>query len=208
MSVSSSARQNDLRTSRGASRGFKGIPVFGHDQTEGEPLPGTVDESSFLEALPLVEVARSWGIEVGIYDIRLKPRSAGYYQPGESIGLGVENLSTWAHELCHLADDRLGTLKTSDQPSREIVAELGGAVLLECIGERSASDRGGAYEYLARHCEATGADLLTTCTALIDRTCACVALILDTAEQLAAALPAVAAPAPGHGLEVSTTPPA
>jgi hypothetical protein len=126
----------------------------------------------------------------------------------ESIGLGVENLSTWAHELVHAADDRLGTLKTSDQPSREIVAELGGAVLLECIGERFASDRGGAYEYLARHCEATGADLLATCTALIDRTCACVALILDTAEQLAAALPAVAAPAPGYGIEGSTTPPA
>ena len=81
-------------------RGFKAIPVFGYDQTEGEPLPATVDEASFLEALPLVEVARSWGLEVGIYDIRLRPRAAGYYQQGESIGLGVENLSTWGHELC------------------------------------------------------------------------------------------------------------
>jgi hypothetical protein len=34
----------------------------------------------------------------------------GSYCPGFSIALGVENLSTWAHELLHAADHRRGTL--------------------------------------------------------------------------------------------------
>ena len=45
---------------------------------------------------------------------------------GASIALGVENLSTWAHEFIHAADDRLGHLTENGQHWRaEAVAELG-----------------------------------------------------------------------------------
>jgi len=40
-------------------------PDFGYDQTEGKPLPPADPEgASWVEALPLIEVAREWGLSV------------------------------------------------------------------------------------------------------------------------------------------------
>jgi len=66
------------------------------------------------------------------------------------------------------------------------VAELGGAVLLECLGQTVESDRGGAYRYITTYCERHSRDLLSVCTELLDRTCAAVELILKTATELEA----------------------
>jgi hypothetical protein len=164
--------------------GFRDVPVFGYSQTEGEPLPHESRERAFLEALPLVEVARAWGLAVEASDAGPAPTTRGVYTQGKGIRLHVRNLATWAHELVHVADDRLGQLAASAKVDREIVAELGGAVLLECIGEPVASDRGGAFVYLEAQCRAAGTDLFSACAALIDRTCACVSLILETAAQV------------------------
>jgi hypothetical protein len=67
----------------------------------------------------------------------------------------------------------------------EVVAELGGAILLECLGYATESDRGGAYEYLTRHCEEKKRSLLGACTELLERTCGCVGFLLDEAERVA-----------------------
>jgi hypothetical protein len=82
--------------------GFVCVPVFGYAQTEGDPLPGAEEEAAFLSALPLVEIARSWGLHVGTLAAEGTGR-LGYYRPGEAIAVGVENLSTWTHELLHYA---------------------------------------------------------------------------------------------------------
>jgi hypothetical protein len=59
----------------------------------------------------------------------------GKCRHGSGIALGVKNLSTWARELVHGADHRLGHLKERGRPWRsETVAEWGGAVLLEIFG--------------------------------------------------------------------------
>jgi len=158
--------------------GFKAIPVFGYEQTEGEPLPHESENRQFLEALPLVEVARHWGLDVAAGQY---PGTLGYYVPGRKIALAVSNLSTWTHELVHAADDRLGTLDQDDRIASEIVAELGGAVLLEALGRPDQSDRGGAFGYLQDQCAQDGRDLLTACLALVERVHACVQLILDQA---------------------------
>lgn len=50
--------------------GFVCVPVFGYSQTEGDPLPGAEEEAAFLSALPLVEVARSWGLRAGTFASR------------------------------------------------------------------------------------------------------------------------------------------
>ncbi|HEX3528084.1 MAG TPA: hypothetical protein VH988_13555 [Thermoanaerobaculia bacterium] len=165
--------------------GFQAIAVFGYDQTEGEPLPEREETAPFLEALPLLEVARHWGLRV----ISVSPdRHLGYYLPGVEIGLAVKNLATWTHELVHGADDRLGTLTRGrgQKLDNEVVAELGGAVLLECLGHMVESDRGGAYRYITVYCERHSRDLLSVCTELLDRTCAAVELILKTATELEA----------------------
>ena len=91
-------------------------------------------------------MAESWGITVDAYNGR-EGAALGKYRGGQSIALGVENLATWCHELVHAADDRAGTITKlpGQQLDNEVVAELGGAVLLEVLGLEADSDRGGAW---------------------------------------------------------------
>jgi hypothetical protein len=79
-------------------------------------------------------VAKAWNLSVSSFSGE-NAKYLGYYKHGQGIALGVENLSTWSHELIHAADDRLGHLEEKGQQwARETVAELGGAILLECLG--------------------------------------------------------------------------
>lgn len=132
--------------------GFTSAPVFGLNQTEGDPLPPPDPKvMAWLDSLPLVDVARSWGLTVAAYNGQ-KASYLGYYKHGQAIAMGVENLSTWAHELCHAADDQLGNLKERGQHWRsETVAELGGAILLETLGHDTDSDLGGCWKYVAAY---------------------------------------------------------
>ena len=168
--------------------GFKGIPVFAIEDTEGKPLPATDDRyGSWMQELPLLEVAQSWGVTVGTYS-GSDATPLGYFRHGtggQAIMLGVENLSTWAHECIHCAGDRLaGTRPKLDRAHEEIVAELGGAVLLECLGMSRDADLGGAYAYIQRYAAETKKDTVKVCIDLIRDTCERVKLILDTAEAL------------------------
>lgn len=100
--------------------------------------------------------------------------------------LGVENLSTWAHEMVHAADHRIEANKAKmDRAHKEIVAELGGAVLLECLGMSQDADLGGAYQYIQHYAAETKKDTVKVCIEVLDRVCDCVSLILDTAESTA-----------------------
>ena len=167
-------------------KGFKAGPRFGLEQTEGEPLPGPDPKvAAWLENLPLRDVAESWGLTVDAFNGD-RARYLGYYRHGQAIALGVENLSTWAHELCHAADDRAGTITKAhgQQPDNEIVAELGGAILLEVLGHHIESDRGGAWGYIGQYATKAKVDPIVACQRLLNRVCSAVALILDTADEL------------------------
>jgi len=95
--------------------GFSTAPVFPVECTEGDELPVDDPEvAQWMNSLPLLEVARSWGLKVDIYDGRDRG-AKGCYLRGREIALGVKNLSTWAHELIHAADDRLGHLTERGQ---------------------------------------------------------------------------------------------
>jgi len=164
--------------------GFKSVPVFRFADTEGEALPnGDTETRKFIDALPLREVASAWGLNVEAYNGRAN-KALGWYRSGSGIALGVENLSTWTHELIHAADDRLGKLGGSVRVDREIVAELGGAVLLQCMGEKVESDLGGAWEYIQSWCEHGKIHPLSACQKLLKRVCECVSLILDSADSV------------------------
>jgi len=165
--------------------GFTAIPVFGYSQTEGEPLPGAEAAQQFLDRLPFLEVARAWNLDVETYSGERSP-AAGVYAAGRRISLGVANLSTWAHELVHAADDRLGSNLHSyaGRPDAEIVAQFGAAVLLECVGETVASDRGRTFAYVESYAEETGRTVVGASSALLDRVCGCVELILKVAAEV------------------------
>jgi hypothetical protein len=164
--------------------GFLAVPVFGLHQTEGKPLPGAEEVPEFIDRLPLIEVARAWGLSVSTYAFDDAPDRAGFYTLGRGIALGVEDLSTWAHELMHAADDRLGN-PMQPKVAAEVVADFGSAILLEALGYSTESDRGGVYAYLLGFCKREKQSLLRACTALLDRTCAGVAFLLDEADALA-----------------------
>ena len=165
--------------------GFSSAPVFGIDQTEGDPLPPPDPEvTAWLDSLPLLEVTREWGLSVDAYNGR-PGAPLGRYRHAQGIAMGVQNLSTWAHEMCHAADDRLGNLQERGQHWRsETVAELGGAILLEALGYQTESDRGGCWEYVKAYATDAGIEPAAACQRVLKRTCDAVALILDTAESV------------------------
>ena len=173
--------------------GFKGTAVFGLEQTDGEPLPPPDPQAlRWVEELPLIKVARDWGLSVESFNGK-GASYLGAYRLHTGIALGVKNLSTWAHELVHAADHRNGKLKELGQHWRsETVAELGGAVLLQILGHPHDADLGGCWQYIQRYAEKAGLEVIDACGKVLQRTCEAVALILDTAEELRKGTEAVA----------------
>jgi hypothetical protein len=165
--------------------GFKHAVVFGLGQTDGEPLPPPDPAvTGWLETLPLMDVAKAWGLSVEAYNGR-RGAAMGRYRHGHSIALGVENLSTWSHEMIHAADDRLGKLTERGQHWRsETVAELGGAILLSVLGLEHDADLGGCWGYVEAYATDANIEPIAACQRVLKRTCDAVALILDTAEKL------------------------
>lgn len=164
--------------------GFRLTKVFGLEQTDifdpdaweaARPDNSTIRQ--FLDELPLRNVAEAWGLSLQAYNGK-GSNALGWYRHGSAIALGVSNLSTWAHELCHAADDRNGKLK-GDKKNTEIVAELGGAILLTVCGYEREADIGGAWSYITAWA-GTG-DPTAACMGVLTRACEAVALILETA---------------------------
>lgn len=179
--------EEDTEKERIVVYGFSGTAVFGVEQTEGDSLPNKDDTHEWLENLPLREVATSWGLSVEVFN-GLGARCLGQYRHGKGIALAVKDLSTWCHELVHAADHRNGLLKGS-KVKKEIVAELGGAVLLTMLGYEHEADLGGCWEYIQQYAGTDTENILKACGEVLDRTCGAVALILDTAAALSVSSP-------------------
>lgn len=172
--------------------GFRGVAVFGIEQTDivdqelwAKQNKDNEKADKFLSQLPLREVADAWGIKLQAYKGQ-KARGAGWYsRTANAIGLGVENLSTWAHELVHAADDRKGNMIETGQHFRsEIVAELGGSILMYTLGYKKDADLGGAYKYIERYATAAKIEPIKACMDVINRTCEAVALILEESDNI------------------------
>ncbi len=181
-------RQKDgEETRRQILYGFRSVPVFAVEDTEGDALPESDDRyDTWVKDLPLIEVAEAWDINVGSYSHRGSV-PLGYFRYSgngqQAIMLAVENLATWCHELVHAADHRVTELK-GEKWHKEIVAELGSAILLTCHGLDYDADLGGAYEYIQRYALDAKVSPIRACIQVLDTTCNCVQLILDTAETL------------------------
>ncbi|MDD5356580.1 MAG: hypothetical protein PHS53_00315 [Candidatus Pacebacteria bacterium] len=171
--------------------GVRTAPVFAIEVTEGAAIPPADPEVlQWINSLPLLDVARAWGLNVEAFNGK-EGGALGKYVRGQQIALGVKNLSTWAHELIHAADDRLGHLIERGQHWRsETVAELGGAVLLEALGFEQESDRGGCFKYIERYAEAADIAPMQACLDVLKRTCDAVNLLLAEAGKLTLSQPA------------------
>lgn len=163
--------------------GFKAVPRFGLAQTDGDDVP-TSAALRHLDSLPLRSLADKWGLSV---ECREAGHTLGSYNvdmltgEGVAITLATRNLSTWAHELVHAAEHRLGKDLHRADPRAEIVAELGGATLLRVLGYEVEADLGGAYEYCKAWAKAEKAELRSICCGVLTDIGAAVSFILEEA---------------------------
>jgi antirestriction protein ArdC len=168
--------------------GWRDVKVFGVEQTDvvdeakwAKHMAAQAEAAKVADSIPWTAAAHAWGLTVGADGNLYERGAAGMYIPGVGIRVAVENLATWAHEIIHASDDDLGTLgdytDAAQVASAEIVAELGGAILCLIAGHSHAADLGGAWTYIKRYSK----DPVKDAGKLLDRIVACVAHVLDTA---------------------------
>jgi len=111
--------------------GFKAIPVFRYEDTEGEPIdyPDYTPE----EMPPLINVAKALGIKVRYTPFTKRFWGCFKYHKNE-IQLCTHDVKTFFHELSHAAHNTFRKLKPGQQPEQEIVAETSAAVLCRIYG--------------------------------------------------------------------------
>ena len=126
--------------------GFKSIPVFPVESTDGEPLEKYDYTPEILP--PFYDVCEKLGITV-----YWKPASRpayGWYSPAsDSITMQSSDWAVFYHEACHSIRERIAD--TKDIATEEIVAELTSAVLMAMNGINSYQKQ--AYEYISRYCQ-------------------------------------------------------
>ncbi len=143
--------------------GFLAVSVFRVEDTEGEPLDYQKLE---LPDLPLIEVAKEWGISV-----KAIPGNYRYYgtysQKRQEISLATQEESVFFHELSH-AGHRivLGELKAGQDWKQEIVAELCASVLCHIVG-KTTKFLGNQYSYIADYAKQANLSAHTACLKVI-----------------------------------------
>ena len=111
--------------------GFKSIPVFRYEDTEGKEIP--VADYNPPEVPPLIEVANRYGVKVQYGP--LTGRFYGRYRPSEnSILLCTHDVDTFFHELAHAVHSTIRPLKGGQHRDQEVVAETVATVLCLLYG--------------------------------------------------------------------------
>ena len=162
--------------------GFRPVPVFRIEDTEGRPLP----EEDYRPAQlpPLFDVARAWGIDVR-WAPAPDPNVYGCYVPGANrIELYTHDPGTFWHELAHAAHSRFRTLQGGQVPEQEIVAETVAAALAIMYGHPGRIAR--AREYVAAYANLPPQQAARAVMKVVQEIEQVLSLILDTADRLAA----------------------
>ena len=127
--------------------GFRPLPVFRYEDTEGEPLPDYGYSPKTYP--PFFDVAEKLGVSVEYRPMR--GNFLGRYSAGTtSIQLCSQDAHVYYHELAHAVHNTFVDLKTYDSDKAEIVAEFTACVLCELTNIRGYETQG--YEYIRRYC--------------------------------------------------------
>jgi hypothetical protein len=117
-------------------RGFKVMPVFRVEDTEGTSLDYQLAMRAFdVASLPLIEVATSLGVKVNA-GLLPSSYSGSFNRRTKQIILGTDNPQTFLHELSHAIDSSLPNQR-DDYAFCEIVAELSSCFLGSLFGVKT-----------------------------------------------------------------------
>jgi len=125
--------EREVERERTVITGFRCVPVFRYEDTEGKPLPEA--DYNPPEPPPLFDVARRF-----VGDVKYRPFVGGYYgyfDPSrKEIVLNTHDAHTFFHELAHAVHHQVkpGGLKPGQHADQEIVAEVAAAALCEMYG--------------------------------------------------------------------------
>jgi hypothetical protein len=109
--------------------GFRGIPVFRFEDTDGCPLKETTAKTP----PQLAAIAKKWGIKI-TYGTSSRGEFGSYDIQSDSIHLATDSIVTGFHEMAHAAHARLEKLKPTQDPEQETIAQLSACVLASIYG--------------------------------------------------------------------------
>ena len=159
-------------------KGFRPIPVFAFESTEGSEL----EAASFIppELPPLMEVAARYGIKV-TYDAFGGSALGSCRTDGSEITLHAHDADVWFHELAHAVDACLsgGKLKGGQNDDQEIVAEMTSGILCQLYGIEGYECQ--AWKYIKRYSDGSAEKAVQQIFSLMGRVEAIVMDILQTA---------------------------
>ncbi len=135
-----------VREEKTVLAGFKGIPVFRIEDTDGAPMIREeyqvnipCEFNSIIKELGLrVQPVRFCGAAYGSYNLINK-----------EIRLASPEIEVFLHELSHAVDDRLTGLKPGQENDQEVTAEFSAAVIAHLMGYRI--PLGNVREYIEEY---------------------------------------------------------
>lgn len=133
--------------------GFRPIPVFKVEDTEGEPLPiiDHVTDYTPEELPPLWDAAKNLGIPVNYVPI-CKDALGTYHITQDKISLYADNAGVYFHELAHAVEHHyVHNLMMLDRNIAETTAEFAAMVLCQ-ITHVDGYERQG-FDYIASYAE-------------------------------------------------------
>jgi hypothetical protein len=135
-----------IREEKKILAGFKAIPVFRFEDTEGEPII----REDFKVNIPCEfnGVIQELGLKV--QPVRFCGSAYGSYNlVNKEIRLASPEIEVFLHELSHAVDDRLTGLRPGQRTDQEITAEFSAAVIAHLMGYKI--PLGNVREYIENY---------------------------------------------------------
>lgn len=165
--------------------GFRAIPVFAQEDTEGEPLDY---QTIPLPDLRLLDVAGYLGIKVE--SIPAQPDCYGFYSPfKDKIALATDEECVFFHELAHaihyrvMSDAIKAQIVDGQCPLKETVAELTAATLGYMLNVEVPT-MGNHFRYIKRYADEKKVDVFKMCNLVFGEVEAIVNEIFRVREEL------------------------
>jgi hypothetical protein len=123
--------------------GFRAIPVFRFEDTEGAPLAN----KDYKIEIPYQFDGIIQELGIKIDTVRFNGAVYGSYNPRrKEIRLASPDIEIFLHELSHAVDDRLNGLIAGQRNDQEVTAEFSGAVIGHLMGYKVSM--GNVKEYI------------------------------------------------------------